>query len=65
MAEKKKPLSESYNYLKKSLDNLTNQQSSGPPPELYPTSNGPSLTPQGSGQNNPDSNNGNSQDTSD
>ena len=65
MSEKKKPLSESYNYLKKSLDNLTDQQSSGPPPELYPTSNGPASTPQGSGQNKPDSDVGNSQDSSD
>jgi hypothetical protein len=31
-------MSESYNYIKKILDNLTNRQSSGPPPELYPTS---------------------------
>jgi hypothetical protein len=43
MAKKREvPLSESYNYLKKSLDHLNNQQSTGQAPELYPDVNSPS-----------------------
>lgn len=47
MANKKEvPLSESYNYLKKSLDYLNNQQSTGPAPDLYPDVNNTPPQPQ-------------------
>jgi len=35
------PLGESYSYLKKSLDNLQQQQSGEAPPDLYPDENPP------------------------
>ena len=57
-ARKPLPLGESYNYLKRSLDNLQDQQSTGDaPPLLYPDVNpGPSES-EGSGDN-PNGNNG-------
>ncbi len=45
MGEKKiVPINESYTYLRKSINNLNNTQSSGPAPEIYPNSNNQNQT---------------------
>ena len=45
MGEKKRvPINESYTYLRKSINNLNSTQSSGPAPEIYPSSNNQNQT---------------------